>query len=107
MRAAVRPPTSCCTRSFISFAARFVNVIARISLGRRGAGLDQVGDPVGEDAGLARPGARDDQHRPVGVHDRLALLRVERVEQRVAWRRPPRSPRDAGTDGLGSAQALT
>ena len=33
MRAAMRPPTSCCTRSFISVAARLVKVIASISVG--------------------------------------------------------------------------
>src|SRR5205085_5336504 len=40
IRAAVRPPTSPWTRSFISFAARFVNVIARISPG--GADPDSI-----------------------------------------------------------------
>ena len=34
-------------------------------------------------ARLARPGAGDDQQRPLGVQHGLALLRVERVEQGV------------------------
>ena len=49
-----------------------------------GAGLpgrQQVGDPVGEDAGLAGAGAGEDEQRPAGVLDRLALRRVEAGEQ--------------------------
>ena len=38
---------------------------------------DQVGDPVGEDAGLARAGAGQDQQRAVGRGDRAGLLGVE------------------------------
>ena len=41
------------------------------------AGLDQVRDPVGEDARLAAAGAGKDQQRPVGRGDRLQLRRVE------------------------------
>ena len=54
------------TRSFISPAALFVNVIARISNGDTPSSRDQVREPVREHPGLARPGAGDDEHRPVG-----------------------------------------
>ena len=60
-----------------------MNVIARISFGLRRVGGDQVGDPVGEHAGLARAGAGEDQQRPLAVRDRLALGLVEPREQRV------------------------
>ena len=52
------------TRSRISPAALFVNVIARISFGARRLGREQVGDPVGEHPGLARAGAGEDQSGP-------------------------------------------
>src|SRR3954453_2707204 len=42
---------------------------------------DQVRDPAGQDARLARPRAGDDQHRTALVQHRLALGRVEPVEQ--------------------------
>ena len=45
-------------------------------------GRQQVGDPVGQDPGLARAGAGDDQQRAALVHDGLALLGVEPLEQR-------------------------
>ncbi|GGU28929.1 hypothetical protein GCM10010208_62060 [Actinomadura livida] len=45
----------------------------------------QVGDAVGEDPGLARSGARDDQQRAAGVHDGGALLLIEAVEQGVCF----------------------
>ena len=38
---------------------------------------DQVGDAVGEDARLARPGAGDDQQRPFGVQDGLSLRGIQ------------------------------
>ena len=38
---------------------------------------DEVGDPVGEHAGLARAGAGQDEQRPVGRRDGPRLLRVE------------------------------
>ena len=38
---------------------------------------DQVGDPVGEHAGLARAGAGQDQQRAVGRGDGAGLLGVE------------------------------
>ena len=34
-----------------------------------------------EQTGLARPGTRDDEHRPVGRDHRLALDRVQTLEQ--------------------------
>ena len=71
--ARTRRPTSSSARSRISPAALLVNVIARISFGCARVGGDQVGDPVGEHAGLARAGAGQDQQRPVAVGDRLAL----------------------------------
>ena len=50
------------------------------------AGAHQVGDPVGEDAGLAGAGAGEDQERPLAVHDGVALRGVQPGEQLVdAW----------------------
>ena len=37
---------------------------------------DQMGDAMGEDARLARPGAGDDEERPLHVEHRLALRRL-------------------------------
>jgi len=45
------------------------------------AAVDQVGDPVGEHAGLATAGAGEDQQRAVNVRDGLALRWVEALEQ--------------------------
>ena len=36
---------------------------------------------MGEHAGLARAGARDDEHRAVAVGDRVVLGAVEAIEQ--------------------------
>ena len=41
---------------------------------------DQIGDAVGEHAGLARAGAREDQQRPLRRGDGTGLLGVERLE---------------------------
>ena len=61
---------------------RFVGEGDREDLAGPGvAGGEQVGDPVGQDAGLARAGAGEDQQRPLAVFDRLALGRVEPREQ--------------------------
>ena len=54
-----------------------MNVIARISFGFDAARGDEMGDPVREDARLARPGAGDDQNGPFGREDGLALRRIE------------------------------
>ena len=43
----------------------------------------QVGDPVGEHAGLPGARARHDEQRAALVHDGSALLRVESVEEGV------------------------
>ena len=42
---------------------------------------DQVGDAVGDDAGLARAGAGQDQQRPFAVQHGLFLWRVEMFEK--------------------------
>ena len=66
------PGASSATRRCISSAALLVNVSARICDGRHAA-FEQVGDAVGDDAGLAaaRPGQH--QQRPVAVRHGLAL----------------------------------
>ena len=46
-------------------------------------GAHQVGDAVGEHARLARAGAREDQQRPLAVHDGVSLGRVETRQQLV------------------------
>ena len=47
------------------------------------ARAQQVGDPVGQHAGLARAGAGQDQQRPLAVRDRVALRLVEALQQGV------------------------
>ena len=80
----------------------------RQDLARRGdARLDQVRDPVGEHARLARPGPGDDEQRAVGVHDRLALLGVERVEQGVGGGARRGHPTTAGEGRTAIGTALT
>ena len=54
------------TRSFISSAALLVKVMARMANGETLPFPDQVGDPVGQDPGLARPRPRHHQDRPAG-----------------------------------------
>ena len=78
---------------------------------------DQVGDPVGEDAGLARAGAGEDQQRAVGGRDGAGLLGVERpddlgfalLERGGAggwvWRRDGRAPDRLGRDRASLIQA--
>ena len=56
----------------------------RVDVARR----QQVGDPVGQDAGLAGPGPGDHQERAARVYDRLALSGVQ--------------PRQQGVDALGT-----
>src|SRR3954449_10275757 len=96
----VERPSRSSTRSRISPAALFVNVIARISCTRARpvwtrdasrwvstrvlpdpAAGDGLGEPVGEHARLAGPGAGEDQERPVAVGDRRLLRRVEPLEK--------------------------
>ena len=50
-------------------------------VGLRVAVADEVRDAAGDDAGLARPGAGEDQQRPVDVEDRVALFGVQGVEE--------------------------
>ena len=69
------------SRSRISPAALFVNVIARISFGFDAVRADQMRDAVGENARLARAGSGDDEQRPVDVEDGLALGRVQAGEE--------------------------
>ena len=42
---------------------------------------DQMGDPVGQNPGLARPGTGDDEQRTRVVGDRLPLHRIEALER--------------------------
>ena len=42
---------------------------------------DEVGDPMGDDAGLAAPGAGEDEDGPLARQHRLPLLRVQPREQ--------------------------
>ncbi len=51
--------------------------------GPRAPARDQVGDAPGDDGGLARPRAGDDQQRPAGVGDRGGLGVVEPFEDPV------------------------
>ena len=71
--ARVRRPSRTSTRSRISWAALFVNVIARISLARAWPRALEVGDAVREDARLAGAGAGEDEQRAVAVDDGVAL----------------------------------
>ena len=56
---------------------------------RVGAGRDQARHAVGDDARLARAGARDDQQRPGRVHDRVDLGRVQLTLEPCSLRRLP------------------
>ena len=97
--------------SLAHLARRPVRERDREDLGRpRALRGDQVRNAVGEDAGLARPGARHDQQRALGVQHRVALFGVERVEEGVVWRDRVRHYRTALTGGrvaIGSAEVPT
>ena len=56
---------------------------------------DKVGDAVRDDARLARPGARENEQRPVGLQDGLPLFRVEAETRSIAGRRFDGRPRRA------------
>jgi len=61
---------------------------------RRHASLQQVDHPVRDDPRLARAGAGQHQHRPLGPHDRLPLLgieegKVQRHGRGRSYRGPP------------------
>ena len=86
-------PTRPSMRSFISPAALLVKVMATISCGCTLVRLDEVGDAVGEHAGLARAGAGEDEQRALEVGDGLALGLVEAGEQRVLRRAGAPGPR--------------
>ena len=58
--------------------------------------VDEVGDAMGEHAGLAGPGAGDDQQRAGFVGDGVELIGVEALGER---RRTVAGERDAG--GIG------
>src|SRR5207302_1460534 len=49
--------------------------------GAGAAGRDQIGDAVGEDAGLAAAGPGEDEQRAVGRLDRAPLRRIEAGEK--------------------------
>ena len=67
--ARARAPVSAAARAAISPAALLVNVIARISPGLTSALRQQVGDPAGQHAGLARARAGHDEQRAALVQD--------------------------------------
>ena len=54
-------------------------------------GVDEVGDAVRQDAGLAGAGAGEHEQRPARVRHRLPLGRVEALEER----------REAVVEGVG------
>ena len=70
----------------------------------------QVGDAAGEDRGLARPRAGDDQQRCARVEHRGALLRVEALEQAgdavVGGNRPRGGGRRATGEERGRRRAV-
>ena len=82
-------------------------------LRRHVPGGEQVGDPVGEHAGLPRARARHDQQRAALVHHGSALLRIESVEEGIysegghvpkgrRWRRQKRVRPAAPARALGT-----
>ena len=82
--------------------------------GRHAADADELGDPMGEHAGLARAGPGEDEERAVGRGDRARLLRVEvgrdprreRLRGRdLLGRGGRRRPRRPARDGSGASSA--
>jgi hypothetical protein len=69
-------------------------------LGRDALLEDEVGDAVGDDAGLAAPCAGQDQHRPVGGQHGDPLLLVQPLEQRRIHQR--KNHRDTETQRKGA-----
>ena len=53
--------------------------------GHDAAILNEIGDAVGDDPGLAAARAGEDEHRPVRGFDGFALLRIEFFEKRQMW----------------------
>ena len=75
-------------------------------LGGRDAPLgQQVGDPVGQHAGLARAGPGHDEQRAALVHDGSALLRVQPVQEGINGRRGHPPSVGAGTDAGAQERA--
>ena len=81
-------PITPSSRSRSSLAALVVKVTARMLVRRDRPSPDEVGDPGGEERGLARAGAREDQDRTVGSEDDLALLGAEAREVQHRARAP-------------------
>ena len=69
------------TDPVLHLAGRLVGEGDGEDLERGQALIDQMGDPVGEDAGLSRPGTGDDEQRPAVVQHRVVLGRIETGEQ--------------------------
>ena len=88
---------SSCVDALAHLARRLVGEGDRQDAPGIGAGGHQPRDAVGDDARLARAGARDDQQRPARVQDRLALRGVELARQRLARERA----RDLGRPRVG------
>ena len=80
------------SRSRISPAALFVNVIARISFGSTPQAREQVRDAVGEDARLAGARAGDHEQRPLGGRGPPRAGRGSGRRGRSRARRRPRRP---------------
>ena len=77
--------------------------LARLGL----PGADQVRDPVGQDARLARAGAREDQQRAFAVRHGVALGRIEALEEGIdGERRRARRTTTVAPGGGGAPLAL-
>ena len=85
-------PRSAVMASRSSRAALFVKVTREHARRRHALGVDQVGDPRGEHARLARAGARREAHRAVRPqHRRTAAAGSSRAAGRAARARAPRA----------------
>ena len=71
-------------RSFITPAALFVNVTARMALAGH-AFFDQMRHAVRDHARLARSGARENEQRSFGGLHRFPLTFVESEEEWRSW----------------------
>ena len=90
-------PTRLMIRSRSSAAALLVNVTARIRHGRDVLDPDEVGDAMGEHAGLARAGAGQDEQRALGRGDGAGLLGVQGPDDLLASRSARRLARAFGS----------
>ena len=85
---AVRRPSGEGLRPLAHLARRLVGERDGRDRARIGAGADQPRQPVRDDAGLARAGAREHEERPLLVEDRFALFGIQlRKEIDVGHRR--------------------